>query len=420
MAVAPVLRAWAVGAGLLLGAAVAPAEDAPIVVWLSLDGVRHDALAAEGLPALERIAREGAAAERLVPVFPSSTFANHVSQATGTYPDRHGIVANRFLDPGLGEFDYSADARFLDAEPLWVAAERQDVRAAVFFWVASETDWRGVGATYRRTPFDGRLPEREKVDQILTWLDLPEAERPGLIMTWWHGADRAGHDGGPDAPEVAAQLRGQDRELERLLSGIDARGLWPRTTLVVSSDHGMTAAGRVLDARVLLRRAGVRGRVVHGTSVAHLHLGDPSQVDDALAAFAELDHLTAYRAEAVPRALRYRHPTRLGQVVLLAEPPLRLGGTRRRAQAFLQWLFGASHGGAHGYDPATHDDMHAILLAMGRGVAKGASLGRPRAVDLAPSVAALLGIEPPAHSEGEPIPGLGAALSAPRAAAPAP
>lgn len=397
-------------------AAAAAEKQEPIVVWLSLDGVRHDALALEDLPALGRIAREGAAAQALLPIFPSSTFANHVAQATGTYADRHGIVGNRFLDPELGYFDYGNDARYLEAEPIWAAAERQGVRAATFFWVGSETDWRGVGASYRRTPFQSGLPERVKVDQILAWLDLPEALRPRLIMSWWHGADHAGHRSGPGSPEVAEQLRGQDRQLLRLLEGIDSRGLWARTTLIVSSDHGMLAADRVVDAGRLLRRAGLRGRVIHGTSVAHVHLADPSQVNEALSAFSGIEGLSAWRAEELPEALRYRHPTRVGQVVVLAEPPLRLGGARRRGQALLQKIFGQARGGAHGYDPARHFEMHGILLAMGRGVGPGEQLGRPRAIDLAASVAALLGIDPPASSEGEAIPGLGAPFSAPRAA----
>jgi len=116
------------------------ADARPVVILLSFDGVRHDYLDLDRLPAFERIAREGARAEALVPVFPSTTFPNHVSLATGAPPDVHGVVANTFLDPALGFFDYGNDARFLDAEPLWAAAERQGVPAAVFFWVGSETD----------------------------------------------------------------------------------------------------------------------------------------------------------------------------------------------------------------------------------------------------------------------------------------
>ena len=68
--------------------------DAPIVIVLSWDGMRHDFPDRGELPALDRVAREGVRAKRLTPVFPSSTFPGHVSMATGTYPDRHGIVDN--------------------------------------------------------------------------------------------------------------------------------------------------------------------------------------------------------------------------------------------------------------------------------------------------------------------------------------
>lgn len=391
----------------LLWLTAAPAWAAsPLVIWLSFDGVRHDALEGAETPALARLAREGARAEALIPIFPSSTFANHVAQATGTHADRHGIVGNRFLDPELGFFDYGNDARYLEAEPIWAAAERQGVRSAAFFWVGSETDWRGVGASYRKTPFDGKLGEGVKVDQILAWLDLPEAERPRLIMSWWHGADAAGHRHGPDSEEVRAQLADQDRELLRLLAGLDARDLWSRTTLLLSSDHGMTNAESVIDAGIVMRRAGLKARVVHGSSVAHLHLRDPAQAAAAVAAFADVSGVTAYLRDELPAHLRYAHPTRVGQVVVLAEPPYALGGARSRGLAFLQKITGNASRGAHGYDPSRHPDMHGVLLAMGRGVVPGTRLGRPRAVDLAATVAALLGIDPPASSEGRVVPGI--------------
>ncbi len=83
---------------------------APTVILLSWDGVRHDYPDRGQLPALARMMREGARAEKLLPVFPSSTFPGHVSLATGTYPDRHGIVDNRFIDRQRGRFEMENDA----------------------------------------------------------------------------------------------------------------------------------------------------------------------------------------------------------------------------------------------------------------------------------------------------------------------
>lgn len=400
---------------LLLGLSFASSVGAkePIVVWLSFDGVRHDALDPLAYPALGRLQNQGARATSLRPVFPSSTFANHVAMATGTHADRHGIVGNRFLDPELGFFDYGNDAKFLEAEPIWISAERQGVKAATFFWVCSETDWQGTGQSYRRAPFDGGLGEAEKVDQILSWLDLPEAERPRLIMSWWHGADAAGHRHGPGSDQVKAQLRGQDLELSRLLAGIDQRELWPRLTLMVVSDHGMTPANTLVDAGSLLDDADVGNRVVHGTSVAHVHLKDTADTQAAVAALQQVPGIRAFPSQELPESLRYRHPTRTGQVVAMVDPPLRLGGTRSKGLEFLRKLSGGGDGGAHGYDPDRFPDMHGVLLAMGRGVPAGISLPPTRVIDLAATVSQLLAIEPPRHSEGAPISGLGTGLAPP-------
>jgi arylsulfatase A-like enzyme len=385
--------------------ALAAAADArPVVILLSFDGVRHDYLDEGGLAAFERIAREGARAEALVPVFPSTTFPSHVSLATGAPPDVHGVVGNKFLDAELGFFDYGNDARFLDAEPLWAAAERQGVPAAVFFWVGSETDWRGVGARQRKAPFDARIGEAEKVAQILAWLDLPEPERPGLVMAWWHGADHAGHDHGPDSDATRESLREQDRILGTLLAGLDARNAWPETTLLIVSDHGMTAYRETLDVGALLADAGVRTRrVIHAMATAQVHLARPAAAPRAVAALRAKPGLAAWPRDEIPAALRYRHP-RAGDVVALAEPPLALMPASARGARF-GWfarLLGRTPG-AHGYDPARYPEMHGIFVALGRGVPKGARLPRVRALDVAPTAAALLGIAPPAQCEGAPI-----------------
>ena len=210
-----------------------------VVILLSWDGVRHDMPDRARTPALDRVAQSGTHAA-LRPVFPTNTFPNHVSLATGTFVDRHGIVGNVFEDRERGRYRYSNDASWIEAEPIWAAAERQGVRAASFFWVGSETDWRGRGASYRRAPFDTKIGEDEKVDQILAWLDLPAAERPGLIVSWWHGADHAGHERGPDHADVVRALERQDVQLLRLLEGLDVRGAWDETTLIIVSDHGMS------------------------------------------------------------------------------------------------------------------------------------------------------------------------------------
>ena len=197
--------------------------------------------------------------------------------ATGTYPDRHGIVDNRFFDRERGVYSYSSDADWLQAEPLWIAAERQGVPAATYFWVGSESAWHGQRTRYRIAPFDGERSEALKVEQILAWLELPEETRPRLIMSYWAGADSIGHNFGPNSDRLIKQIAQQDRSLVRLLAGIDAGKLWPRTTLLLVSDHGMTLSGEYLDLAGALAAAGIRARVF-GSAVAQVFVDDPSQI----------------------------------------------------------------------------------------------------------------------------------------------
>jgi predicted AlkP superfamily pyrophosphatase or phosphodiesterase len=384
---------------------------APTVILLSWDGLRHDYPDLHPdraqLPALARITANGLRAARLTPVFPANTFPGHVSLATGTHPDRHGIVDNYFLDRERGTYRYSADADWLDAEPLWIAAERQGVPTATYFWVGSESDWRGQGTRYRIAPFDGRRPESAKVEQIIAWLRLPIPQRPRLVMSYWAGADRAGHSHGPESPEVRAALMGQDLALGYLLDALDADDAWGHTTLLLVSDHGMTETGRFLDLEAALRAAGIVARVFGG-AVAQVFLQDPQQLAIAEAAARTLGEVRVYRGAELPARYRLSHPTRTGDLVVMVDPPYTLSrpaGFEGRLMTAMQRL--GRGFGSHGYDPAL-PDMGGVFMALGRGVSAGWQVPEVHQIDVAATVARLLDIEPPAQSEGRPVAGIGA------------
>ena len=399
------VRHWSVSlAGLLLLLLPAGVLAAPgIVILLSWDGVRYDYAERAEMPGLDRMASTGARAQRLIPVFPSNTFPNHVSLVTGTYVDTHGIVGNRFHDRERGEFNYSGDASWIEAEPIWAAAERQGVIAAVFFWVGSETPWNGIAARYRRAPFDSKIPESEKVEQILDWLDLPDEQRPRLILSWWHGADHVGHERGPADKRIVSQLERQDRELQVLLGGIDRRGLWRDTTLIVVSDHGMALANESIDVIGVLKDRDIGVKLVHAGGSAYLFLDDPARQAEALGVLNDVPGLEAFASNDLPKGLRAYHPTRSGDIIVTTRPP-RAINSRSLATSTLGRLLGASRG-MHGYRP-DQKEMGAIFYAAGRGVPRGLELGSVRAIDVAPTIARLLDIDPPAQSEGEPIPGI--------------
>jgi predicted AlkP superfamily pyrophosphatase or phosphodiesterase len=391
--------------GMLLSAAAL--ADKPIVIVLSWDGLRHDYPDLGDFAGLRRLEQEGVRARGLRAGWPSNTFPGHVSLATGTYADRHGIVDNRFYDRQRGVFSYSSDADWLEAEPLWITAERQGVRAATYFWVGSESDWHGQQQSYRIAPFDGGRLESLKVEQILAWLGLSEPARPQLIMSYWAGVDSIGHDYGPGSQRLVGQLMDQDYQLARLLRGIDELDLWAQTTLILVSDHGMTVTDPGIDLAGSLHRADIPAKVFGG-AIAHVFLDDPQQAEAAAAVIetviaAECQGANLYPGAALPDQMRLRHPSRSGDLVVVAPPPCNFnrrqgfGGFAQSFLAGLGWEYGS-----HGYDPKL-PDMAGVFMAMGRGVDASQPLGEVRQIDLAATVSRLLGIDPPLQSEGEPI-----------------
>ena len=386
-------------------AAPTDSTDPPLVVLLSMDGVRFDYPDLRVFPAFSRMQRDGVRASRLIAGWPSSTFPGHVTLATGTWADRHGIVDNSFYDRARKTaYAYSANADLIEAEPLWIAAERQGVKTATYFWVGSETSWHGQRQRYRIAPFDGSAPETRKVDQIIAWMNLPVGQRPGLIMSYWHGTDQLGHRKGPDHPDTAERLAEQDAQLARIFVAIDARRAWSRTTVIVVSDHGMTKVSAAFDLPAFLQAKRIEARVAGSGAISQVFLRDPRRADEVIKVLAGKDvpkGLHAWRRERLPAAMHLNHPARTGDVVVAVDAPLVLGTVPWYARIGYA-VMGACCGwsiGSHGYDPNSKD-MGAIFFAIGRGVPKGRRIAAVQQIDVAPTVARLLGIAAPKDAVG--------------------
>jgi len=127
-----------------------------------MDGVRYDFPQLTNNGGFDLIELDGLKATSLVPVYQSSTFPAHISMATGVTPDKHGVLHNSFYDKTRGSYSYSADASWIEAEPVWSILERNNIKTATYFWVGSETDWNGTQISYSKAPFDGGVLEKDK------------------------------------------------------------------------------------------------------------------------------------------------------------------------------------------------------------------------------------------------------------------
>ena len=189
-----------------------PTAPTPVIL-ISIDGFRADYLDRGFTPTLKALADGGARAERMTPSFPSLTFPNHYTLVTGLAPDHHGIVSNTFEDPALpdGKFRIGSKAAVLNrrswdqATPIWVTAEQAGLRTGTEFWPGSEADIQGVRPSLYSV-FDQKLTSNDRVDKLLSWLDLPADQRPTFMTLYFDVVDTAGHDYGPESAEVNAEL----------------------------------------------------------------------------------------------------------------------------------------------------------------------------------------------------------------------
>lgn len=380
------------------GGTNAPAQAArPYVVLVSLDGFRSDYIERFAPPALAGLAARGARAENLIPVFPSKTFPNHYSIVTGLRAEHHGIVSNHFWDPARGarftlaDTNAVRDGSWFRGEPLWVTAERQGMVAASYFWPGSEAAIAGVRPTFWKH-YDTRVPMGVRVDTALAWLRLPPARRPHLVTLYASDVDDSSHVHGPEATPTAASVLAVDREIGRLLAGLDALPFRDSVYVIVVSDHGMSRSTpqQYVALETLVDTAGVR--TADAGPSANLHVaGGPARarlVRDSIN--RRIVHGRAYLRADVPARLHYRADPRIGDVVVIMDEPWQVGlGGRRPRQA----------GGTHGWDPAS-PCMRGILVVAGPRVRRGATFQPVDNVDIYPFVAELLGLVPAARIDG--------------------
>ncbi len=359
------------------------------VILVSLDGFRYDYPRLYHAQNLLALASRGAtAADGMIPSYPTVTFPNHWSIITGLYPEHHGIVANEFYDPARREmYDFRDqksvyDGSWYGGTPLWVLAEQQGMRSASCFWVGSEAEIQGMRPTYYMH-YDDSFPNEKRVDQVLAWLRLPAEQRPHFITLYFAAVDHAGHDFGPDSPQVAAAVSELDSEIGRLVAGLKQIDL--PVDVIVLADHGMVNVQKEV---ILLDRFGLKTASFERTVQTYLY---PKSEQDAQTAYETLrgksDKFEVYRRAQMPARLHFDSNPRAGDPIIVATGPYFIRPSQYPQKPL------APLPGNHGYDVARVPEMKALFVAAGPDIRPGSTLPSFENVDVYPLIAKILGLD---------------------------
>lgn len=422
-----VFRAWlagaliAFGAGFGVRAETSSTDGRNVVIWISIDGVRPDYIERAETPFFDRMMAEGAYSLGLSPIFPSLTFPNHASQATGRTVDGHGVPMNAFFDRELGEhFSFPGLPELLQAEPIWTVAERQGRRTVVKDWVMSYGEFDGMAAAHHGRRYDARLTDMERIQLVIDTWSQDDSDQPvQLLMGYMDHPDKIGHRHGPDGPEIEESMALMDIKMTAFMEQameLFKERMAPEDTLylMVTSDHGMSTVHTVVNPYTLTgidreESDGERALVITSGSIAHVFILDQGgererlrRIRRAFRAASQHDFVDVYRRENIPARWGYNHPTRTGDIVLSLRP----GHTFNRGTPGLKAPQAdvGGHVGMHGYDVADDPNMNGIFLVWRYPEPIGGiDLGPTHALQLHATIARLLGVEPAQGAHREPI-----------------
>lgn len=97
--------------------------DEPLLIIVSYDAFRYNYFEKNATPFMTKLKTFGTSTNYLKNVFPTKTFPNHHSIATGLYPEIHGVTGNSMYDPDLKKvisISYEMYQYNKNIKPIWV------------------------------------------------------------------------------------------------------------------------------------------------------------------------------------------------------------------------------------------------------------------------------------------------------------
>ena len=290
-----------------------------------------------------------------------------------------------------------------------------------FCTMAAGTEVRWCGAI-ENTPFANEMVE-EFAEKAIEEEKLGSHAGTDLLALSFSANDYVGHQLGPDAPEVRDISRRTDLLLGKLLDFINARVGQGNTLVVLTADHGVAPVPKVNNDRKMPGGWLSSSDYAHEieTQVAGKFGSGRWFVFDA-DGFLYLDRATAAKynvdrtevrrfaadvARGLPHIARVFNRDDLLRGNSAADGPARavqLGfyGPRSADLVLLPepyYIFGTAPGTTH-QSPYSYDN-HVPLIFFGPGIRPGVHYEAVIINDVAPTLAAILGIETPSGASGK-------------------
>jgi predicted AlkP superfamily pyrophosphatase or phosphodiesterase len=434
---------------LMLGVLPMLAQDkpAPLLVLISVDGLRPDYVTAADahgakVPNLRKFMKEGTYAEGVAGVVPTVTYPSHTTLVTGVWPARHGISANTTFDPlqknYQGWYWYAEDIR---VPTLWDAATKAGRTTASVQWpvtVGADITWNIPEFWRAGTPEDAKLiravstkglleeaaadlgPYRGGIDtsvdgdevrgKYAIW--IMERKHPGLLTLHLTALDHIEHETGPFSEESIAILERLDTVIGKVREA--AEQMAPgRATIAVLSDHGFASYDQQLNLFPAFREANLFTTNEKGSITDWKAMPWEAGGSAAIVLKNPQDSATVQQVQDLLKKLAADPANGIDRVLDAEELHKRGGYPNASFLVSLKpgWKTGASltgpvvmkvkPGGTHGQLPDV-PELRAAFFVVGPSVPVGKDLGVIDMRDIAPTLAKEAGLSLPS-ADGKPL-----------------
>ena len=363
-------------------------DTVPYVVMLSLDGFRWDYPDKAFTPNLDYIAKHGVKANSLKPSFPTKTFPNHYTIVTGLYPDNHGLINNSFYDSDSDKYykirDSKAvtDGTFYGGEPIWNTAEKQGIKTASYFWVGSEANIQNMNLS-RFKKYEHNFPYEQRIDSIISWLQLPLNDRPHLLTWYIDQPDTKGHKYGPDSKEMSDYIPCLDSLVGVFIKKVENLPNADKINIIIVSDHGMAT---ISEEKTIYLNKHINFdwiEKIQGSNPVYNIRAKLGYKDSLYAALNSIPHAICWKAKEVPEYLNYGTHKRNLDLILTCDNNWSIYKYKKYPVS----------GGTHGYDNR-FKDMDAIFYAIGPAFKKNYKQKTFENVNIYVLIAKILGLKP--------------------------
>lgn len=378
----------------------------PILIIVSYDGFRHDYLQANNTPNLLKLRQQGTYAEYVHSVFPTKSFPNHFTIATGLYPETHGVVGNSFYDPDLKKIVKIEPDMFSqkkDVIPIWLLNElsAEDRYSGSMMWPGSEYPFKNRKPTYFEA-WDLQVDLLKRVDKVIEWL-TDKSKPANLIMLYTEMPDHCAHVHGPNSDEVREKLKEVDKAAKYLDDELHKHELRNLATVVYLSDHGMAEAS-VKNTVNITRYLEPDSYTLAEKSALLYITPKEGQVDGiyySLKRASEVDaNFDVYKKEEYPEKWHFKNNPRIPPILLISKDGHAFEDIYKRYEN--RNLTPTTVFGLHGYDPDIKK-MCSFFMIRGPNVYKNKLMDPFANIDLFNLFAKILKVEAPPNNGTQPI-----------------